>query len=138
MSFSCLVDKTALPDDQVVFDLLGEASNAWREIESYLVERKAKPAFKFYGKNYGWALRFVKSGKSIIALYPTTRDFYLQIILNAEQEQTILEKIQNDEVKRVISSTPRAYEGKWIFIKYSDFKNVEEIKKMVDIRMSKA
>jgi hypothetical protein len=116
--------------------LLGKKFKQWDEINSYLVNIiKAKSAYKFYGKNYGWALGFSKSNKSIISLYPLLNDFTIQIILKKKHEVEIKKIIDNQELQDLINKKSEIKEGKWIFFKYSKINSVPIIKKMIDIKI---
>ena len=72
----------------------------WNEINSYLINIiKTKSKYKFYGKNYGWALGYSKNNKSIISLYPLLNDFTIQIILKKKHEIEIKNTIDNKELQ---------------------------------------
>ena len=65
MSKGFFTDKTVKPDFTDIINVIGSAGEDWGILHKYLTEDlKLKGEFKFYGVNYGWALRFTKSGKS--------------------------------------------------------------------------
>jgi len=135
MSYSYFIDKTEKPSQEQITKLLSNKSKIWGNINDYLINTiKTKSAYKFYGKNYGWALGYSKSGKSIISLYPLKNDFTVQIILKKYHEDEILKTISNAELYNVIQNTQEIHEGKWIFIKYSQINSVEIVKKMIEIK----
>ncbi|MFA6845593.1 MAG: DUF3788 family protein [Sphaerochaetaceae bacterium] len=138
MSYGSLTERGELPSEEKVRSLLGDKRTAWDDICSYMVtEKKTKGTYAFYGKNYGWALRFSKGGKSILALYPSKGDFFVQTILNPKQEEVALSAIADEAVRTVVHQTEPIHEGKWIFLKFSDIKDPRIIKALVDIRLDK-
>ena len=136
MSYSYFCDKNNKPSDHQIIKILNNNINQWNEINSYLINIiKTKSKYKFYGKNYGWALGYSKNNKSIISLYPLLNDFTIQIILKKKHEIEIINTINNKELQTLINETSEIYEGKWIFFKYSMINSVEIIKKMIDIKL---
>jgi hypothetical protein len=136
MAYGCFTDRNEPPTDHAVEKALGVRRDAWRDISDYLtVNKKAKAKYKYYGKNYGWAQGFSKSGKSILALYPDTNDFCVQFILSVKQEAAVLSELSNAALRDIIAEKEPIHEGKWIFARFGVFKGVEEIKRLVDIRL---
>ncbi len=138
MSYSCFTNKHDASTERAFQEVLGVKKDAWRDIADYLtIKKKAKAAYKYYGVNYGWALGFSKSGRSILALYPDKNDFCVQFILNEKQAAAVLSEISNAALRDMIAEKKSIREGKWIFAKIGVFKGVEEIRRIVDIRMEK-
>jgi hypothetical protein len=138
MSYSCFTDKLDAPTEKDIYKILGSHKSAWQEISEYLTaDKKATAKYKYYGINYGWALGFSKSCKSIISLYPTVNDFCIQVILNKKQEVAVLHELPNATLHDIIEKKEPIHEGKWIFAQFSVFMNVDEIKHVIDIRMDK-
>jgi len=136
MSYSAFTDKVNKPSEEEVIQLIGSKFKQWTEIDSYMVNMiKAKSAYKFYGKNYGWALGYSKNNKSIISLYPLPNDFTIQMIFKKKHEDEIMKVIDNNELLDLIKNTSEIHEGKWIFIKYSKINSSAIVKKMINIKL---
>jgi len=136
MSKSCFTNKNAKPTETELKNSLGSIKEQWNLFSEHLSsELKLKGEFKFYGVNYGWAKRYIKSGKSVIALYPDNNCFTVQIILNKNQVETALELDLAPSIKDIIKNTEYIYEGKWVFIKIEKEIFLEDIKKLVDVRL---
>jgi len=135
MSHGFFREKDRVPTEMDVGAVLGKGKECWDGLVMYLLdERKLKAGYKFYGKNYGWALGFTRRGRSVVSLYPDEDDFCMQIILNEEQEERALRSIDDGGLRKVIHDTARIHEGKWIFMKASQFKDAGEMKRLVAIR----
>ena len=135
MSYGFFTDKTIKPSEKEITEILSVNYSLWEDIVKYINENyKTKSEYKFYGKNYGWALRFNKSGKSFTALYPDKNEFSAQIILNKEQIDKALTSELSKSVKDIINLTHYVHEGKWIFIKIKDKNDLDDIIILLKIR----
>jgi hypothetical protein len=136
MSKGFFTDKTFRPAEKDIENILGEAGNNWDSIILHLTsELNLKGVFRFYGVNYGWALRFIKSGKSIIALYPDKNCFMVQIILNNKQVDAALSENLNKQILKLIREKEAIHEGKWIYLRIDKLTVLEDIFKLINIRI---
>ena len=137
MSKGFFTDKTSKPTDSDIINIIGKARNNWDSLSHYVkTELNLKGDFKFYGINYGWALRFNKSGKSIIALYPDKNCFTVQVILNKNQVKSALSEDLDIEIVKIIRDTESIHEGKWIYLKIDNAAEIKDIIKLINIRIS--
>jgi hypothetical protein len=135
MSKGCFTDKNTKPDDVAVENALGTTYSQWNFLVNYLHDRKVKGEYKFYGINYGWALRFTKSGRSIVAFYPGNNTFMMQVILNTKQVEAALVQLTNLSLLHVIHITESIHEGKWIYFPIDTTSDLQDIRTLIDIRM---
>ncbi|MBB3187297.1 DUF3788 family protein [Microbacter margulisiae] len=136
MSKGFFVDKNVKPDDTDLKDVLGEVGSQWNFLLHHLTTNLyLKGDFKFYGVNYGWALRFTKNGKSIIALYPDKNRFTVQIILNGHQVEYALMQDISKQTSNLIRDTELIHEGKWIYLSVNKSTDLRDIEKLIDIRL---
>jgi hypothetical protein len=136
MSYSIYCERSKPPSEEQIVQSIGSQIKVWSDIHSYLTQTvQAKAAWKFYGKNYGWASGYTKSGKSIISLYPLTNDFTVQMIIKKGHEDEIKKLTDNKELLSVIRETPEIHEGKWIFIPFSRLHSTELVLRMIDIKL---
>jgi len=135
MSYGAFIDKNIKPDQNIINNSLSTAQTSFNELTGFIENNyKSHGELKFYGKNYGWAIRFNRSGKSLIALYPGNNEFTAQVILNDHQVEAALDSDIDFSIKKIISETPEIKEGKWIFIKISTEIKLSDIKKLISIR----
>jgi len=136
MSKGYFTDKGTKPSDNDVIEILGTSKDNWDLLFKHLaVESKLKGEYKFYGVNYGWAIRFNKSGRSIIALYPNKDIFTVQLILNGNQVGFALKEDLQPQTLRLIEETEPIREEKWIFTKIDKETDLKDIINLVNIRM---
>ena len=135
MSIGSFTDKNNKPTETEVLKIIGRAVPAWTSINTYINNSfKAKAEYKFYGKNYGWALRYIKSGKSFIALYPAADKFTAQIILNRKQIEEAQKVELQPRITDIIKNTPEIHEGKWLYIEVTAENELLDIEKLLIIR----
>ncbi len=138
MSYGIFTERLKKPSENEILSALATAKKDWREIVDFIAsEFKSKSELKFYGKNYGWALRFNKSGKSLAALYPGSGCFTVQIILTKEQTGLAFDEKLSSAMKDYIKATPEIHEGRWLFIPIDGRYDISEIKTLLLIRGGK-
>jgi hypothetical protein len=136
MSKGFFTEKKSKPTNSDILNIIGKAKANWEFILKYLtVELNLKGDFKYYGINYGWALRFNKSGKSIIALYPDKDCFTVQIILNTNQVESALSEDLDMSISKMIRDKEAIHEGKWIYLKVDKTTTIGDILKLIQIRI---
>jgi hypothetical protein len=137
MSKGFFTNKAIPPTPEEMAKQIGMAKSNWNALTEHLYTKlKLKGEFKFYGVNYGWALRFNKSGKSVIALYPNTDTFSVQIILNKNQVEAALQNEMDKDTIRLIENTESIHEGKWIYATVGGTTNLKDILTLLNIRLT--
>jgi hypothetical protein len=137
MSKSAFVNKLELPDELSVKNIIGKAYSGWKILTDYLSgDLSLKNEWKFYGINYGWALRYTKSGRSVVALYPDIEMFTIQIILNQAQEANVISEITNVDLLNTIAKTESIHEGKWVYFSIRENYLLSDIYKLIQIRVT--
>jgi hypothetical protein len=128
-------DKQRQPAPEEILLALGPSRPAWESLEQYLGENyRLKKDFAFYGKNYGWALRFRKSGKALLSLYPRQGGFTVQIVLGEPQVQQALLSGVGPAARKAIEAANAYAEGRWLFIPVETMQEVEEVKYLLGLK----
>jgi hypothetical protein len=132
MSKGAFTDKQHLPTGRAVTAVLGKAGRDWKEFVQF-VEKSfgVSGEWKYYGKNYGWALRFRKSGKALVSLYPGERSYTAQMILvESIVDQTRTMKL-GKTVRAAIEKAHPYPEGRWVFIGVDSKSVARDAKKLL-------
>ena len=83
----------------------------WERLTQFIEEHyRVKRDFAFYGKNYGWALRFRTRGRALAAFYPGTGSFTVQIVIGQAQLEEALERL-GPKVRDIIGNARTFTEG---------------------------
>jgi len=91
MAIGIFNDKLHQPTMAEIVAAIGSKQPLWESLNSFIADSyKLKSDFAFYGKNYGWALRYRKGGKALLSLYSGQDSFTAQIIIGQEQAEKAL------------------------------------------------
>ena len=135
MSIGAFVNKAHPPTIEQVLDAIGSKRPAWEEFTRFLRERfAAKEELKFYGKNYGWALRFRKSGKALVSLYPAEKSFTIQVILSEANVKQTRDLRIGKHVRQIIEQAHAYPEGRWLFIPVKSERDVRDAQELLALK----
>ena len=120
--------KTILPSPEEIRNGLGSQWETWQELNQFVIETfKAASELKFYGKNYGWAVRYRKGGKAFISLYPGMDGFAVQIILGENEIAEARQGELSQGTLRAIEAANPYPEGRWLFIEIQSGQDMQDI-----------
>lgn len=136
MSKGIFTDKTRKPTAKAMETAVGSAARVWKELNEFLSSAmRLKAELKFYGVNYGWAIRYAKSGKSIVALYPDKEGFTAQVIMKRAQLEAAYAHGVSDSTKDAANSATDFNEGRWVFIRVDAKIGIDDIVTLVNARL---
>jgi len=135
MSIGAFTDKQHQPTMDAVLDSIGAGRPAWESLDQYISENfRVQRDLRFYGKNYGWAVRVRKGGKALLSLYPRQDGFTVQIVLDESAVQSALRLKLGKNTRRAIEAAHPYPEGRWLFIAVESAKDVTDIKHLLDLK----
>jgi hypothetical protein len=117
---------------------LGDLHTAWIEIKTYVIDKypRAKEEWNFPGQKYGWSFRIKDKKRAIIYLLPRDRYFLVAFVFGEKATHDALNSDISDSIKHEIS-TARVYaEGRGFRIEVKDGSLFEDIKKLIEIKLS--
>ncbi len=135
MAKGIFTDKNAEPSTTEIENVLGNNVYLWNDLIEYVDSNfKTSRAFKFYGKNLGWALNFKRTGKSFVSLYPADSYVTAQIILKDQLIDKLPTSMKTSKIKKAVNHSTPYSEGRWLFIPVETKKDSEIIKRMLNIK----
>jgi hypothetical protein len=135
VSHGAFTERASRPDEAEVEAVLGEAALRWTKLAAFVESSlRVRSEWKFYGKNYGWALAFKKSGRAVVSLYPDVGSFTAQVILKDDRIALVPDELMIPELRAAIESADPYAEGRWIFLVVSSSRELEVVKKLIEIR----
>ena len=135
MSKGVFKEKNNKPTDDDIYNSLQEAKPLWESLISFLEDNyQIHGELIFYGKNFGWALRYRKAGRVLIAVYPRKAEFLVQIILNENEIEEVLGSDISPETRKIITETRMIREGKWIYLTVTKEDGLDDIKQLIIAR----
>jgi hypothetical protein len=135
MAIGVFTHKLHQPTTQQILVAIGSKQPLWESLTGFIADsHKLKSDFAFYGKNYGWALRFRKGGKALLSLYPSQESFTAQVILSQEQVDEALSSGLSKKAIKIIEDARPYPEGRWLFIKVESEQDLNDIKKLLTVK----
>ena len=77
MALSILDNKSVVPNESTLLDVLGETFQIWKDIIKYVREKcgDIQEIWKFTGQKYGWSMRVKHKKRTILYLIPSKEYF---------------------------------------------------------------
>ena len=139
MSIGAFTDKSSPPTREQVLQTLGPARDTWEALEQFIQEHyPGQAGFRFYGKNYGWALRFRKGGKALLSLYPAQDGFTVQIVVGEAEIQQALERGLGRQARQAIEKATPYAEGRWLYIPVKSRRDLKDVRQLLDIKFGQS
>ena len=133
MEFERMLDEDHDPAEKEILATIGVA-DLWLDLKQYLDQRyDFLPDQVFYGKKYGWTIRYRKSGKTLCSLFPESGAFTALVVLGrkeGEKASQILDKL-SPATRKLIGSTKQLHDGKWLWIRVLEPAHVEDVKRLL-------
>jgi len=131
MPYQRMLDKNQEPSEGEILVHLGNSSSLWFDIRSYLDQTyDFVPELVFYGKKYGWTIRYRKSGKTLCSLFPEKDSFTILVVLGKKEVDKLDSQIEqlNPNVRSIFKNADQYHDGRWLWIRVSSDEDVESIK----------
>lgn len=133
-----MIGRDLEPTEDLIVEFIGpDATKLWKELHEFLAKNyDFKPELSYWGDNYGWTIRYRKSGKTLTAFYPENGGFTVQVILGKKE----VEKFQNmreelsPEVVKLFDETKQLHDGRWLWIAQPGIGSVEDVKKLIQLK----
>ena len=138
MATSILDDKSIIPDDDQLKDVLGKTLQLWSAINKYFEDkqRDVQEEWKFYSKKSGWSAKLIHKKRTILYLIPRKSYFMAAFVFGdkavaAAEQSTIPESILD-----IIRSARKYVEGRGFRFDVRGQEDVENVKKLIEIKMA--
>ncbi len=134
MSYERMLDGKHQPTEQEILKTIGKKT-AWIRLRKFIEDNyDFAPELVFYGKKYGWTIRYRKGGKTLCSLFPEKAAFTALVVLGKEEAEKALSNLNefSPSVRKLITGAEQKRDGRWLWIKVltsSDAADVEELLK---------
>lgn len=132
------MDKAVKPTDKDLNDNLGSTYNFWVQVRDYVKEKypAALEEWNYPGVKYGWSFRMKDKKRAIIYLLPYLKFFKVAFVFGPKAFDQILESDVSSEIKVELQNARKYAEGRGIRIDITDDKKINDIKKLVEIKIA--
>jgi hypothetical protein len=132
-----MMDGTHTPTEQEMVDFVGEpAKGAWAKLRRFLKENYDIMPEMLFDKKHGWDVRYRKSGRTLVTLTPEKGAVRILIVLGREESEKAL-SMRNElslEMQKLIENTKQLHDGRWLWIRLFQIKDVEDIEKLLVVK----
>jgi hypothetical protein len=137
MDISIFSEKEKIPTNADLKLALNSNYDLWIEIRDFVFEKypKATEEWNYPGKNFGWSFRIKDKKRAIIYLLP--RENYFKAAFNFGQKayELILQSDISSEIKTELENARVYAEGRGIRIEVKDESILNDIKKLIEIKI---
>jgi hypothetical protein len=138
MALSALNDKSKVPDDGMLADVLGKSKGLWDSILSHLAEQYpgVQSEWGFAGAKYGWSLRPKYKKRTILYLIPGQDRFTVSFALGGKAVAAAEESTLPTPILDAIRGARQYAEGRGVWVEVKRRTDVEAIKTLIEIKMT--
>lgn len=111
MNSQRLCDKEVVPTEEQIYTLIG-------------------------GKNYGWNVRYRRSGKTLFAMFPEKEGFTVLLVLGKKEIEAYTARMEEfgTTFKSVYEAAAQFHDGRWLWIKVHAIDELKDIEQMILIK----
>ena len=138
MDASVFMNKSQVPADSDLKQVLGEKYELWNEITSRVLQLYpgGSESWNFPGKKYGWSFRIRDKKRAIIYLLPREGTFLVAFVFGGKATDAILESEVSEEIKSALKSAKVYAEGRGIRIPVPDRSSLDDIYKLIEFKLA--
>jgi hypothetical protein len=139
MDQSIFMNKAVIPDIKDLQIELGETYAFWKEIMDFVVLKypTTEKEWSYPGSKYGWSFRLKDKKRVIIYLLPRERYFKAAFVFGQKAYELVLDSPISESIKTELAAARVYAEGRGIRIDVKDSAILDDIKKLVKIKLSK-
>jgi hypothetical protein len=135
MGISIFTDREHQPTMEEVFAAVGSSRPLWENLTWFIADNyRIQGDFTFYGKNYGWAVRFRRGGKALLSLYPGQESFTVQIVIGQTQADKALSLSLSKKVSKILEDAHQFREGRWLFINVESAPDLSDVQQLLIVK----
>ena len=121
--------------EKQMLELLGKKARLWSSLRKYLANYypECVPVFTIEGKDKDYTIRYRKSGKTLVTLYPVEEALTVLVVLG-KKEVAKVEQFENKlskKIRELFRNTSQLHDGRWLWIRPSSNKDIESIKMLL-------
>jgi len=126
-----------IPEKQIL-GLLGREAGLWLSLREYIANYypDCVPVFGIEGRNKEYVIRYRKSGRTLVTLYPARSSLVVLVVLGKKEvakTEALVNKL-SVKVRKLFQETDQLHDGRWLWIRPSSKTDVESIKLLLSIK----
>ena len=136
VSYERMLDKGHRPSEEEILATLGHSA-PWLDLRRFIEDNyDFEPELAFFGKKYGWTIRYRLSGKTLCSLFPESGAFSALIVLGRKQAEKALSMLEQftPGTRAVLEGTEQLHDGRWLWIRVTDQAGANDIKEFLSVK----
>jgi hypothetical protein len=131
-----LSDKNVIPDDKLIFSIIGEKKKQWQSIMNYVSAnyKDSSGNWNYYNDGKQWLFKMVNKKKTLFWAAIPDRTFRITFYFGDKAEPVILNSELPKAVKEGFKTTRRYGKIRAISNKIEDVEEIETIYKLIDLK----
>jgi hypothetical protein len=132
-----LADKSVKPTNEIVFSIIGDKSALWQKTLSYLYDNYSdiSEEWKYYNDGKSWLFRTLRKKKTLFWIRVLTDTFRIGFWFGDKAEIFIKQSDLPETIKNDFINAKRYKIGRGVSIIMSDYNDVENVIKLIQIKM---
>ncbi len=132
-----LNDQSGLPNDELIFSMIGDKELLWKQIFAYLYDnsKDITEEWKYYKDGGSWLFRTLKKKKTIFWIRVLKDTFKIGFWFADKFEPMILQSNLPDGIKVGYQNAKRFGKSRCINIEMADSNDFETVKKLIDLKL---
>jgi len=137
MEVLLLKDPLVIPNDELVFSIIGDKSMLWQRIIRYLLENHSdiSEIWRFYNDGKCWLFRTLKKKKTIFWVGIIDGTFRVSFYLGGKAEPLIVKSDLPERIKDEFLNDQSNSMFRSITIKMGDAEDAENVIKLIEIKL---
>lgn len=137
METNAFMDKSVQPDDAQLARVLGKSINFWEAIKQHITQKHGDftEEWKFYNAKSGWTLKVLRKKRNLFFFIPLQGAFRVAFVFGDKAVAAVEKSDLPEALKNELRKARKYAEGRGIRIEVKFQKDVEHIKKLIDIKV---
>ena len=137
METNAFMDKSVQPDNSQLARILGEKTTFWEAIKHHIMQKHGGfvEEWKFYNTKSGWTLKVLLKKRNLFFFTPLQGFFRLAFVFGDKAVSAVTKSDLPEEFKNELKTARKYAEGRGLRIQVTSEKDVENVKKLIDIKI---
>lgn len=138
MASSVLDDKSKMPEDEALAQVLGKSMGLWQAIHADLAASypSLESEWQFTSPKYGWIFRARHKKRTILYMIPGKGSLTISFCLGGKAVAAAEQSTLPAEILEEIRNARPYAEGRGVRVEVKRQADVENVRKLVEIKMS--
>lgn len=138
MEHSIFMDKSLVPTDTDLKQILGDKYELWMQIRDRVYEKYPQgiEEWNFPGKKYGWSFRIKDKKRAIVYFLPRDHAFLVAFVFGGKAFNVIRESKVSAQIISDLESAKVYAEGRGVRIPVPDKSALKDIYSLIDIKLA--